>query len=81
MHEIKTQNTTHLISAEAIGYTKLTPLMPYGERFKEQRKLLAQTIGTRSLVEKFMPLQEYEVQDFLLRLLRTPDDFVAHIKR
>ena len=69
------------MSAQAIGYTELTPLTRYGELFRVHRKMLSQSIGTRTLVERFETLQATSVRRFLLRLLQTPEDYHAHITR
>ncbi|PSR71810.1 hypothetical protein PHLCEN_2v12311 [Hermanssonia centrifuga] len=70
-----------LFSADKIGHTKLTPLMTYGSQFREQRRMMAQCIGSRALVEKYGPLQQREVNRFLLRILRKPEGLSAHIRR
>ena len=70
-----------LLSAGLIGYFDVTPAAPYGEPFKEHRKMLSQTIGTRSHVERMMPLTVAEVRRLLMRLVNSPEHFVGHIRR
>lgn len=43
--------------------------------------MMAQCIGSRALVEKYGPLQQREVNRFLLRILRKPEGLSAHIRR
>lgn len=45
-------------------------MTPYGDRFREQRKMLSQVFGSRALVDKFNRLQEREVHDLLMRILK-----------
>ena len=70
-----------LVSADIIGYSGITPALAYGEHFKEHRKMLSQTIGTRSHVDRLASLQIHEVRRFLGRLRKDPENFVEHIKR
>ena len=70
-----------LPSATFIGYTNVLPLMQYGERWREHRRLFSTIMGTRALVERFAPLQQASTHKFLLRLLKDPDNFVEHIKK
>ena len=70
-----------LKSSEFIGYSNTLPLTRYGDRLRDQRRLLNQTLGTRQLVEKFGPLEEHATYDFLQRLLKHPDGFAEHVKR
>ena len=67
-------------SAEIIGYTNVLPLMQYGDRFRDLRRMYGSALGSRSLVERFAPLQEASAHRFLYRLLTDPADFVNHIK-
>ena len=71
----------HFVSADIIGYSDLTPMLPYGDRLKKQRKFMSQAIGTRPLLDRLAPLQEHEVHRYLLRLLKRPEDFEAHTKK
>ena len=59
-----------LPSAEAIGFASTLPLTPYGDRFREQRKMLSQVFGSRVLVDKFNRLQEREVHNLLGQILK-----------
>ena len=59
----------------------MLPFVQYGDRFREHRRLISQVVGSRSLVERFGPLQERATQAFLGKLLADPDDFVEHIKK
>lgn len=70
-----------LVSADIIGYSELTPAVTYGEHFKAHRKMLSQTIGTRSHVDRLAQLEIHEVRRFLCRLRKDPENFVEHMKR
>ena len=76
-------NRPPLQSAGLIGYTNTLPMVPYGDRLREQRRMLSQTFGSRALTDKFGPLEEHEVHTLLLRILREPssEHILEHIKR
>ena len=64
-------NRPHLPSTEIVGYTQTVPLTPFGDRYRQQRKMLSQMFGSRALVSKFNELQEREVHKLLVRILNT----------
>lgn len=68
-------------SAEYIGYTTVFPLLGNGDNFKDQRRMITQTIGTRAQVEGFWPLHKHVTHKFLAALLYEPDDFMGHIRK
>ncbi|KAH7888012.1 cytochrome P450 [Phlebopus sp. FC_14] len=70
----KSSNRPHLqLAGEMIGWNKSLVLTQYGNHFKEYRKNIHRTIGTRAALEKFYPLVERQVQRFLQRLIHTPE--------
>ena len=72
-----------LPSTVIAGYPNTLPLVPYGDRFREQRRMINQTVGTRSLVENYNDLEEEEVRQLLLNILRDPcsgDNIMEHLK-
>ena len=68
-------------SAKYIGYADIVSFLPYGERFREHRRIMAKVIGSRAQVEKFGGLQEHVTHKFLNKLLEDPEHFVEHIKK
>ena len=74
----------NLPSARIAEYPNTLPLVSYGDRLRDQRRMLNRTMGTRSLVEKFEPLVEYEACQLLLSLLRdssSGDHLMGYVKR
>ena len=70
-------------STRIIGYTNTLPLVPYGDRFREQRRMLNRTMGTRALVDAYAPLEEQEARYLLFSLLRdssSGDHVLDHLK-
>ncbi|KAJ6541462.1 cytochrome P450, partial [Mycena capillaripes] len=50
-------------------------------RFKEYRKLIGRVIGTRGSMEKFYPIDEYQGNMFLKRVLEDPVAFESAIRK
>ena len=66
-----------------MGWAQIVTLAPYGERFRDMRRLIHKTLGARSQdeqIKRYFPLEEYEAHRFLKRLLTTPEDYVTHIR-
>ena len=58
-----------LWSAKEIGYARLTPMKEYGETWKEHRRMMARTMGSKRVVEEgFEGTQVGEVRRLLGRL-------------
>ena len=70
----------HIPSSSLIGYDKTLPMAPYGDRFREQRKMLSQMFGSRALVSRFQRLQEREAQDLLMQILEDGSGDTIHDK-
>lgn len=77
----KYSDRPYLPSADISGFSNILPLTGYGERFREQRRMLTRVIGSRTLVEKFGPLQQHATNSFLGRLMQDPNEFLEHIKK
>jgi len=69
------------MAGEYVGWSKLMGLAPYGDYWRQLRKLLFQYIGTRAAVEKFYPLEELETRQFLARTMNNPDALAEEIRR
>ena len=73
-----------VMAGKLLGWDHSLVLSPYGDRFRELRRLLHRYIGSRGQLEKmerFHELIETENLRFLGRLLRNPEAFVAHIRK
>jgi hypothetical protein len=70
-----------IMAGELSGFKDWTGLLMYGPRFKESRKYMHRTVGTRESLKKFDGLFEDEVRKFLKATLRDPDNVQRHIRR
>ena len=52
----------------------------YTDMFRAYRKSILQSLGTKTAVSRFHPLQEVEVRRFALRVLEEPDKLQQHIR-
>lgn len=68
------------MGGELIGWKYILGLTPYGDRFREYRRLMAKFIGGKTQVERHFPVMEQEATSFLKRILRRPDDLGANIR-
>ena len=59
---------------------QLTALQPYGDRWKNHRKLLHQYLNVRNL-DKHKELQTNEARKLVQRILKNPDNIFKEIKR
>jgi len=64
-----------------VGWKNSLVLIPYGQRFRNYRKFFYQVIGSNSSMSLFYPVEELETHRFLKRVLKNPDDLVAHIRQ
>ncbi|KAJ7624408.1 cytochrome P450 [Roridomyces roridus] len=67
------------LAGEMIGWKNTLVLMPYGDRFRNFRRLAHSLFGSRTSMASFEPLVEIESHRFLKRVDKTPDDFQDHI--
>ncbi|RGP61344.1 o-methylsterigmatocystin oxidoreductase [Fusarium longipes] len=65
---------------EMCGYNRVLSFLPYGEKFKHQRKLIHQQLGTKATASRFRDTQDVESRRLLLRILERPDKLSEHIK-
>lgn len=71
----------HLVVAgETVGHANTIPMAPYGERMRKIRRMFTKAVGTKALMEDFMPLMSETIQDYLMHLLKKPQDFRDHIR-
>ncbi|KAJ7194939.1 cytochrome P450 [Mycena pura] len=57
------------------GWDRVLSSARYGPRFREYRKLIAREIGTRSSMEKFYSVEDYQGNMLLKRVLGDPSGF------
>ncbi|KAF9053665.1 cytochrome P450 [Hymenopellis radicata] len=69
-----------VMGGEVVGWGEGVPLSSYGNRLREFRKLLSEALTARK-VQDYHPLEEEKTRDFLVDLLRNPEDFLYHIRR
>ncbi|KAJ6517274.1 cytochrome P450 [Mycena vitilis] len=61
--------------ASMSGWDRVLSSARYGHHFKEYRKLIGRVIGTRGSMVKFYPVEEYQGNMFLKRVLENPQKF------
>lgn len=69
-----------VVAGEMIGWDQSLVLSPYGERFRDIRRLMHQFIGTEKAISNFNELEEHEIQRCLGRILQTPEDWPTHLR-
>ncbi|KAJ3557115.1 hypothetical protein NM688_g1644 [Phlebia brevispora] len=69
-----------LQSADIIGYSNTVPFIVYGDGLREQRRMLSQTLGSRSQVDKYNPLEQSEAYAYLFRVMHDPENFSKHLQ-
>ena len=63
------------------GFRDTFVLLQNGPVFKEYRRYFHQLLGSKSSMEKFFPIEEYETAKFLQRVAAKPEDLSAHVRR
>ncbi|KAJ7156841.1 cytochrome P450 [Mycena crocata] len=66
---------------ELVGWKNTLVLTPYGDRFRNYRRLAHSLFGSRSTMSSFEPLEEQETHRFLRRVLKNPDDLQNHVRK
>ncbi|KZT12936.1 cytochrome P450 [Laetiporus sulphureus 93-53] len=56
-------------------------LMSYGDRWRRHRKWYQSSFQARASLNSFQPLQAREAKVLLQSMLKTPEEFIAHIHR
>ncbi|KAF8889423.1 cytochrome P450 [Gymnopilus junonius] len=69
------------MGGELVGWKNTLVLLPYGNRFRNFRKLFHNAIGSQAAAMRFQPVQEIESLHFLKRILESPRELLAHIRR
>ncbi|KAJ3983979.1 cytochrome P450 [Lentinula detonsa] len=69
------------MGGELCGWKNTLVLTPYGERFRNYRRLAHQLFGNAATMKSFHPVEELETHRFLKRLLSRPAEFSDHIRK
>ncbi|KAG7085519.1 hypothetical protein E1B28_003079 [Marasmius oreades] len=69
------------MGGELVGWKNTLVLTPYGDRFRNYRRLAHQLFGNTNLMKAFHPIEELETHRFVKRLLTRPDDFAEHVRK
>ncbi|TFY76167.1 hypothetical protein EWM64_g7846 [Hericium alpestre] len=70
-----------MMGSKIVGWENTLALTPYGDRFREYRRMLHRLIGSRTSMDEFHPIEELETHRFLRRILQKPDDVSDHIRK
>lgn len=68
------------LRGNSVGWNRGLGYAPYGERFKEFRRMFHHTLGPRP-AQDLLPLQGQENARLLLQLLDAPDAFIEHARQ
>lgn len=58
------------MGGELIGWDQMILLMPYGQQFREHRRYIHQSIGSKASMAKHHEVLVNEIREFLSRLLQ-----------
>ena len=78
---IYSERRGRVLAGEIIGWKKSLGFMPYGSRFREFRKYMNRSIGTRASVEKYAPLLEKETARLVARVTADPGSLAQYIRK
>ncbi|KAG1800179.1 cytochrome P450 [Suillus subaureus] len=68
------------MAGELVGWKDSLPFLPYGNRFRQQRKNFHRIIGSRAAVDVYNVVEEVETRRFLKRVLAKPDQLQEHVR-
>ncbi|KAG2033225.1 cytochrome P450 [Suillus americanus] len=68
------------MAGELVGWKDSLPFLPYGDRFRQQRKNLHRVIGSRAAVDVYSNIEEVETRRFLKRVLAKPDQLQTLVR-
>ena len=69
------------VGGELVGWNRTLALLPYGNTFREYRRMIFQLIGSRKNMERFAPLIDSKTRDFVTEVYREPEDLLKHIRK
>ncbi|KAF8510748.1 cytochrome P450 oxidoreductase [Gautieria morchelliformis] len=67
-------------AGEMIGWNQQMILSPYGDRFRNMRKMVHRFIGTKSAITAFIPIQHLQTRLFLARTFEKPENLFSNIR-
>ncbi|KAH9856137.1 cytochrome P450 [Lenzites betulinus] len=70
-----------IMAGEVVGWDQLLVLSPYGDQFREHRRLMARVLGSRKTVQQFAPVLEKQTGLLLRRLLHDPSDIQGELRQ
>lgn len=70
-----------VMAGELVGYNKVLAMMPYGDMFREFRRMSHKVFGTRAQIAKYNGLEEYETKKWLRHVMNDPDNVAKHIRK
>ncbi|KAG2064898.1 cytochrome P450 [Suillus decipiens] len=68
------------MAGELVGWKDSLPFLPYGDRFRQQRRNFYKVIGSRAAVNVYNEIEEVETRRFLKRVLAKPDQLQEHVR-
>ncbi|KAG2070199.1 cytochrome P450 [Suillus decipiens] len=68
------------MASELVGWKHSLALLPYGDRFRQYRKIIHQIMGNRTALQVYHPVEEIETRRFLKRVFSNPEQLQAHIR-
>lgn len=69
------------MAGELVGWRDALPCLPYDHRFRNQRRMIHQVIGTNAAVASFNPMLEKGTKKFLRRVLEEPSGLLDHVRK
>lgn len=67
------------VACGIVGHIRTIPMLSYGDKMRKLRRMISKAVGTRALVDEFMPLMSVNIEKFLYGLLQKPQDFEDHL--
>ncbi|EIW61897.1 cytochrome P450 [Trametes versicolor FP-101664 SS1] len=69
------------VGGELVGWNRTLALLPYGNKFREYRRLIFQLIGSKKNMERFIPLVEEKTRDFVVEVYQQPTELLKHVRK
>ncbi|TBU32655.1 cytochrome P450 [Dichomitus squalens] len=66
---------------ELVGWKRILVLQPYGNTFREHRRMIFQLIGSKKNMARFVPLVDAKTRDFITEVYREPESLLKHIRK
>ncbi|KAJ3509592.1 hypothetical protein NLJ89_g5142 [Agrocybe chaxingu] len=69
------------LAGEIVGWKNTLLLLPSGEKFRAQRRVFHQAIGSKGAMAQYYPVVEKETRKFLKHVLAEPAFLECHVRR